>query len=423
MTLGTTYLILACIGLIFTALTWFRVRLFPQLTIPTFVVGWLRGELALQTIAIEAIVTLLFWMAGAMESAAGQVGFALTCVSWAMLVGVHWRGVNAGREFRAALAPLGVEPESNVSVFHGFTKPFSFRHPEVHTTRDLKYGASLPGDRGGRNLLDLVLPNSAEEGDRRPVLLQVHGGGWLIGDKREQGRPLMTHLASRGWVCVAINYRLSPEATMPDHVVDVKRSIAWIREHIDFFGGDPDFLCITGGSAGGHLSALAALTPNDPGFQPGFEEVDTRIDACVPFYGVFDFLDRANDRPFGKMSDFIGPKVFKCTPEENPELWDSVSPVTRVHSEAPPFFVIQGSHDSLVFAEEARTFVSALRAKSAEPVAHAELLGAQHAFEIFHSPRSAHAVRAATAFLEKIHAEYEAKKTDSGRVRGTVEAV
>ena len=416
MTLATTYLILACIGLTFTALTYFRVRWFPQLTIPTFVVGWLRGELTLQTILVEAIVTFFFWRAGAFESVAGQLGFALTCVSWALLVAVHRRGMNAGREFASALAPLGVLPDQNVSAFHGFARPFAFGHPEVHTTRDLKYGESLPGDKGGRNLLDLVLPNIAREGDRRPVLLQVHGGGWIIGDKKEQGKPLMTHLASRGWICVAINYRLSPLATMPDHIIDVKRSIAWIRRHIEEFGGDPEFLCITGGSAGGHLSSLAALTPNDPNFQPGFENVDTRIDACVPFYGVFDFIDRANDRPLGKMSDFIGPKVFKCTPEENPELWDSVSPVARVHSEAPPFFVIQGSHDSLVFAEEAVTFVSALREKSVEPVLHAELLGAQHAFEIFHSPRSAHAVRGATAFLEKVHADYEAKRTDSGVV-------
>lgn len=66
--------------------------------------------------------------------------------------------------------------------------------------------------------------------------------------------------------------------------------------------------------------------------------------------------------------------------------------------------MIQGSHDSLVFAEEATRFVSLLRAKSRSPVQHAELPGAQHAFEIFHSPRSAHAVRAATAFLEWVRA-------------------
>ena len=109
------------------------------------------------------------------------------------------------------------------------------------------------------------------------------------------------------------------------------------------------------------------------------------------------------------MSDFLGPIVFKCTPEENPELWDSVSPLTRVHSEAPPFFVVQGSHDSLVFAEEAVTFVSSLREKSVEPVLHVELHGAQHAFEMFHSPRSAHAVNGVAGFLDKVYADYQAR--------------
>jgi acetyl esterase/lipase len=409
MTLAAFYLVLALLGLTFSAMTLFRVRLIPQLTIPTFVVGWLRGELAVQTILFEAIVTLGFWRAGVFESAPGQIGLALTFVSWGMLGVSHRRGVKAGEEFAKVLDAVGVSVEQKVSPFHGLWRPFSFKHPDVKTIRDVEYGESLPGDKGGRNLLDVVLPKAARAGDRRPVLLQVHGGGWIIGDKREQAKPLMTHLASKGWICVSANYRLSPKATMPDQIVDVKRAIAWIRSHIEEYGGDPDFLCITGGSAGGHLCSLAALTPNDPRFQPGFEDVDTTIDGCVPFYGVFDFLDRADDRPLGKMGDVIGPMVFKCTPEENPELWDCVSPVTRIHSEAPPFFVIQGSHDSLVFAEEAVTFVSALREKSVQPVLYVELNGAQHAFEIFHSPRTAHAVHGVTGFLEKVYADHQAK--------------
>ncbi|MAG34165.1 MAG: hypothetical protein CL908_25070 [Deltaproteobacteria bacterium] len=409
MNLALWFLILSLLGLGLSALTFFRVRLLDPLIAPTFLVGWLRGELVLQTVFVEAIVSLLFVWGGVLESGAGQLGLALTIGSWGMLAAVHRRGVQAGGEFAAALAPLGVVPERDVRATHGFLKPFGFGHPEVKTIRDLAYGDSLPGDKGGRNLLDIVAASQAEPGERRPVLLQVHGGAWIIGDKREQGRPLMTHLATRGWVCVAINYRLSPRATMPDQIVDVKRAIAWIREHIEEYGGDPDFLCITGGSAGGHLCALAALTANDPRFQPGFEQVDTRVDAAVPFYGVFDFLDRADDRSLAKMAPVLGPLVFKCAPEENPELWDSVSPITRVHSGAPPFFVIQGSHDSLVFAEEAVTFVGALREKSRQPVAHVELFGAQHAFEIFHSPRSAHAVRGVTAFLEKVRADDEAR--------------
>lgn len=402
------YLVLACNGIVFTAVTLFRVRLHSSLIVPIFLIGWLRGELALQTILFEAVVSVGFGSVGAFETGAGQLGLAISFVSWGMLGIVHRRGVGAGQEIASALDPIGLVLEQDVSPFHEFWRPFSFTHPDVHRIRNIEYGESLPGDQGGRNRLDIILPKNSSQGARRPVLLQVHGGGWIIGDKREQANPLMVHLASLGWICVASNYRLSPQATMPDHIVDVKRAIAWIRGHIEDYGGDPEFLCITGGSAGGHLCSLAALTANDPNFQVGFESVDTTLDACVPFYGVFDFVDRAGDRPLGRMSDFVGPKVFKCTTEENPELWESVTPLTRVHSDAPPFFVIQGSHDSLVAAEEAVTFVSTLREKSVQPVLHAELYGAQHAFEIFHSPRTAHAVNGVTAFLEKVHADYRA---------------
>ncbi|MFP6655335.1 MAG: alpha/beta hydrolase [Myxococcota bacterium] len=409
MSSATTYLILACVGLVFSALTLFRVRWFAQWTIPTFVVGWLRGELALQTILLEVAGSFYFWRAGALEQPSGQLALLLCGVSWIGLGLCVRRSLRTGDQIAAALEPAGIRFKNELALWHGFAKPFGFKHPEVKTIRNLVYGDSLPGDKGGRNLLDLVVPRSAKQGDGCPVLLQIHGGGWMIGDKREQAKPLMTHLASKGWISVAINYRLSPKATMPDHIVDVKRAIAWIRENIEAYGGDPNFLCVTGGSAGGHLSSLAALTPNDPLFQPGFEGVDTTLDGCVPFYGVFDFVDRAGDRPFGSMSDMIGPRVFKSKPVENPELWDAVSPITRVHREAPPFFVVQGSHDSLVFPEEAVRFVSALREKSTQLVLHAELLGAQHAFEFFHSPRTTQTVRGVTAFLERVHSEYRSR--------------
>ena len=94
--------------------------------------------------------------------------------------------------------------------------------------------------------------------------------------------PLMYHLAAKGWVCVAINYRLAPRDAFPAQIIDVKKGIAWIRENIASYGGDPDYIAITGGSAGGHLCALAALTPNDPEWQPGFEDVDTSVQVAVP---------------------------------------------------------------------------------------------------------------------------------------------
>jgi len=287
-----------------------------------------------------------------------------------------------------------------VKVHHGFAWPFGMKRPGVRRIGDLEYGPTLPGDKGGRNRIDVILPEAP--GERRPVLLQIHGGGWMIGQKEQQGGPLMGYLAERGWVCFAMNYRLSPKAKFPDQIIDVKRAIAWVRDNAASYGGDPDFICVTGGSAGGHLTALAALSANDPAFQPGFESADTRVAAAVPFYGVYDFRDRAGLRGSYSLEPFLAKNVFQCKAEENPELWDAMSPINRISPEAPPFFVIQGSHDSLVWVEEAREFVRALREKSQSPVRYLEFHGAQHAFDTFHSVRSAYAVRAAAAFLESV---------------------
>ena len=146
------------------------------------------------------------------------------------------------------------------------------------------------------------------------MLLQVHGGGWTIGKKDQQGIPLMQHLAAKGWVCVAINYRLAPRDPFPAQIIDVKKGIAWIRENIASYGGDPDYIAITGGSAGGHLTALAAVTPNDPEWQPGFEDADTSVQVAIPHYGIYDMADATGLKSVGLMRDrFLGPRVFKRT--------------------------------------------------------------------------------------------------------------
>jgi acetyl esterase/lipase len=216
----------------------------------------------------------------------------------------------------------------------------------------------------------------------------------------------MYHMAQRGWLCVAINYRLSPREAFPGHIIDVKKAIAWIRENIGEYGGNPDFIAITGGSAGGHLAALAALTPNREEWQPGFEEADTTLQAAVPIYGVYDFLDRFNIRAHMSMEKLITEKVLLCSREDNPALWACVSPLDHVSAQAPPIFIVQGSHDSLVWVEEARIFVSALQAVTRQAVAYAELPGAQHAFEIFHSVRADHTANAVGHFLEWSHARW-----------------
>lgn len=219
-----------------------------------------------------------------------------------------------------------------------------------------------------------------------------------MGSKRGQAHPLMSHLAEQGWVCVAINYRLSPSADWPAAVVDVKRAIAWIKANIAGYGGDPGFIAITGGSAGGHLSALAALTPNASEFQPGFETADTRVQAAVPLYGAYDFVD---DDSLGapQTHDFLAKKVLKTTLKEDRRRWEQASPAYRVSADAPPFMVLQGLNDVIARAVQARSFAETLRRASRAPVVYAELPVAQHGFESVSSTRTVHTVSAIERFL------------------------
>jgi acetyl esterase/lipase len=236
----------------------------------------------------------------------------------------------------------------------------------------------------------------------------------MIGDKREQGFPLLFELARRGWVGVTINYRLSPRATWPEHVVDCKRAIAWVREHIAEYGGDPGFVAVSGGSAGGHLSALVALSAGDPAFQPGFEDADAHVDACVPIYGQYDMTchggrtlrDRGELRMFER-------RIFKTTYAEHPEVFEAASPIRRLRPDAPPFFVIHGRNDTLIPVADARDFAHELRQVSESPVLYAELPYTQHAFDVLPSVRSAHMVAAVVRFLEGVRHRLIAPETVS----------
>ena len=201
--------------------------------------------------------------------------------------------------------------------------------------------------------------------------------------------PIVYHFASRGWLCVQPNYRLCPDATFPDPMIDIKRAIAWVHQHGREHGADPRQVFIAGGSAGGHLSALAALTMNDPAYQPGFEDADTSVVAAIPLYGDYDWLDSQGERATRGLdrSKYFTDTIVKCAADTDRALWEQGSPLFHVRPDAPPFFVVHGARDSMLLVEDARHFVEALRSVSRSPVAYAELPGAQHAFDGFQSVR------------------------------------
>ena len=308
-------------------------------SLPAWAVGLIVSELPLQNLAVQtASVGATSWRAGPRLRLASWVLWALSAAG----LGFLWASARrSDGPLRAALdtglgegrrtdgADLWMRPPAE-----GATAKTPGLARMIRIYRDYAHDANISyGPYGGANLLDIWRRPDLPRDGRAPVLLQVHGGAWIVGNKRGQAHPLMSHLAELGWVCVSINYRRSPRNTWPDHITDVKRAIAWVKEHIGEYGGDPDFVAITGGSAGGHLSSLAALTPNDPQFQAGFEDVDTAVQAAVPFYGVYDFTG-AHAKSRADMIELVEQLVFKSPLANSAEVYNAASTITWAAADA-----------------------------------------------------------------------------------------
>jgi acetyl esterase/lipase len=331
---------------------------------------------------------------------------ALTAGSWAGLARIDHQARKAPEILERALTEaLGTGYRSR--IVHGRQPEADGREPGdpslLSALRARSRYCQFPDGPAGRpNLLDVWRRLDAEAG--APVLLQVAGGAWVTGGKRGQAYPLLSHLVERGWVCVAINYRLAPRQKWPAAVVDVKRALTWIKQNIAGYGGDPGFVAITGGSAGGHLTALAALTAGDAEFQPGFEDADTSVQAAVPLYGVYDWTGGPGTEPL--LQSFLERWVVPGRFADIPDVFTKASPVHRVSPSAPPTFVVHGQRDNLVPVTQARPFVERLRAESPAPVGYAELPGAPHGFDILTSVRALATVHAVSRFLGVVHGDY-----------------
>jgi acetyl esterase/lipase len=377
-------------------------------SVPAFFAGWLTAELAPHLAAATAVDAGVHLARHGVRSRHDALAAAAAGANLAAFAALIAGGRRAAHEIEDALVEsLGAGYQDaivrdplpdDVSVpWPTLALPFRMRNVDVHRTRRLRYAP------GGRRF-ELDIYSHRDQPSGAPVLLQVHGGGWMIGNKDQQGIPLMLHMAARKWVSVAVNYPLSPRAHWPEHIVALKRAIQWIHEHGPEYGADPSFIAVTGGSAGGHLAAMVALTAGDAALQPGFEDVDTTVHACVPHYGVYDFTAESGAKYTRQRLDALIRPYVMARDAKYPDDYRAASPIYRIREDAPPFLVVHGRNDTLVPVVEARTFVARLREASKNPVAYAELAGAQHAFDIFPSFRSAGVLRGVARFLEWCHA-------------------
>ncbi len=357
----------------------------------SFRLGVILNEAPFLVFALLLLSTVLALVEGDLDAPWAWALLAVALLEAAGLLVVLRRGLAAGPAVRAALdaglgtgraasAPAGSGDRPGVARILALPVPITFRGRE----RNVPYG-----DAGRENLLDVYRPLRGRGG---PLLIFMHGGGYHGGTKSRESRALFSRLTRRGWTCVSANYRLRPKAGFREHLVDMKKVIAWSREHGPGYGADPDNLFVAGSSAGGHLAALAALTQNDPDLQPGFERSDTAVSGAIC------------------LSAYLGNYYGAAARGER------TSPFDFIRSGPPPFFIAHGELDSSVPAERARAFAAALdRAVTGPddgPIVYAELPGGQHSFDLLHSFRYEAVIDGIVAFTDRVLDRADADRPD-----------
>ena len=400
-------------ALLFTASAWniWRPRRsMGPVVVVSFIAQLIGGLFALQIVVVNLVLGVLFYVGGASSGGLGALAALLHTGALLSYLWFHLRSHMTQAVVEEALrSGLGGDyrHQTDDDLCAQFAtgldikriiKPLPQDLPGVEIIKDLPYTED-------KDIRALDIYRKTDHGENRPVLLQIHGGAWTenMGSKNEQARPLMNHMALRDWICVSVGYRLSPSVQMPAHIIDVKTALLWVKDHIAEYGGDPNFIIATGGSAGGHLSALLGVSANDPLLQPDAPDRDTSVQGCVPYYGAVDLLNELGEAQ--DIEKMMADKIIGVTRSENPELWDAVSPLQRVHGDAPPYLVICGDADNLVPVATNSAFARRLDEAGAS-VCYAEIPHAGHAFDMIRNPHSEYVVYGIERWLAYQYSRY-----------------
>ena len=315
---------------------------------------------------------------------------------------------------------------SQSSRVHFLTNRMVLRLPEVQepvVERDIVF-YTIP-DTNRQLLCDVWQPpeNTARSG---LAFIYLHGSAWYVLDKDAGTRTFFRHLANQGHVIMDVAYRLFPETSMMGMVHDVKHAIAWMKTHASNYGVDPSRIVLGGGSAGGHLSMLAAFTDKEKQFIPtDLTTTDLSVRALISLYGPTDLedlyyhtaqhittrrkpaetkkprpsatpgwikrkmgknyyrlgLDKMDNPEQELQPGFLAP-MFGGHPDEKPEVYSFFSPITHVHAGCPPILIIQGEHDLITSANATRIFFKKLKEKRVPAVMHI-VPQVDHGFDLF----------------------------------------
>jgi acetyl esterase/lipase len=229
---------------------------------------------------------------------------------------------------------------------------------------DVTY-STLPGFRP--LVVDIYMPSKA--GGPKPLILYIHGGGWIGGHTRHSGAlsnfpAVLAKLSSEGFVVASLEYRLSGEAPFPAQLQDARAAIRFLKANAAQYGIDPARTGVWGGSAGGHLTALAALSCGDTRLDPASAPLGSEcVQAAVTWYGVFDFapmLARGGSSPTVNAAEnaLLRCKAATCTAA----AVAAVSPASYIDAKDPPFLLIHGETDAVVPVAQSRDVEAKMKA-------------------------------------------------------------
>lgn len=227
------------------------------------------------------------------------------------------------------------------------TIPGGFERPGYIVEEDLTYGKVSDVE------LKLNLARPARGRGPFPGLIFLFGGGYKVGSKSNWNFAIR-EAAKRGYVAVAIDYRLTkefengvPKYSFPAQIYDGKCAVRWLRGHARNYRLDPDRIGVVGFSAGGNLALMLGLTDYSNGLEGGCgdSKISSRVQAVVNLAGGTELTRHFDIYPFD-YGDLLG-----GSPEERPERYQAASPLTYVSQDDPPVLTVCGTEDP-VFDQE-----------------------------------------------------------------------
>lgn len=234
-----------------------------------------------------------------------------------------------------------------------------------------------------RQKLDLYIPKKCC--GPYPVVIYLHSGGWLVGDKSEVAR-FVKPLLSRGIAVASVNYRWTQNAAFPAQLHDCKAAVRWLRANAAKYNLRPNRFAAFGVSSGGHLAALLGTTSDVPeleGFVGGNRNQSSRIQAFVDVFGPSNIFTygKFEGSPTSTSSQLIGhsiPDILQNRHRPDYQNWvelvKEASPVKHATSDDPPAYIVHGTNDPIVPVKESKALRNALR-RAGVPVAFKTLNG------------------------------------------------